>query len=208
MMRKELGAAIIACMLAASVAPVAAQTVSRSDDAPTIQDIVELARQERARREAVQAARENRVFTTADVERYVPPAAEAVDMAVSDAVQGGESLASADLPGGEAGDLSADVAADQEPGTTPEEEWLAWQEEVIGLRNEIQILDDRRVALQLQMTDIRGKVTAPTGTLQDRNRALADLAVAQSSLDETNAELEAAAMALETLLRSEPPRPE
>jgi hypothetical protein len=193
-------------MLTGWGAPLAPAQALPEDDGPTIRDIVELARQERARRAAIGAARENRVFTMANVESYVPPAAETPAAETNAAAE-----AAADATGATAGEgteIEAISDADQAPETTPEAEWLAWQEMVIELRNEIQILDDRSVDLQLQMTGIRGTVTAPTGTLQDRNRALADLAVAQSDLDETNAALEAAAVQLEALLANEPPRPE
>jgi hypothetical protein len=174
-----------------------ARAQAPGNEGQTIRDIVETARRERERRAAIQAARQDRIYTTADVVQYVPPSPEtAAAPTVSDADTG----------------IEAEIAGDESPArvpatTTAEVEWLAWQEDVVELRNEIQILDDRRVALQLQMTEIRGQVTAPTGTLQARNRALADLAVAQGTLEETTAELEESALALEELLANEPASP-
>lgn len=194
-MRRVLGALIIASMVT-GWGITGARAQAPGNDGSSLRDVVEMARRERERRAAIQAARQDRVYTTADVVQYVPPTPETAHApTVSDADAG----------------IEAEVAGDEarvETAVTSEDAWMAWQEDVVALRNEIQILDDRRVDLQLQITEIRGQVTAPTGTLQARNRALADLAVVQGTLDDTTAALEAAALALEELLANEPPRPQ
>ena len=159
-MRITIGVLIIAFVAAASVQ---AQSVRIL----TIRELVELSKAERARRAGQRV--EGRIFTSEDIERYVPPVAEVE----TDAADGEELVAEDE---GAATEESEGVLSDSE------EALILWQEAVADQRLQIQVLEDREVSPQLSITEIRGIVTGPIETQEERNRAMTNLAAAETRL--------------------------
>ena len=148
---------LILILLAATFA--AAQT-------PTIADI---ARQERARRAPSTGSK---VYTTADIKKTAPETADAQP------IMGTVATSTPATP--------ATSAPVREPAAAtlekdPVQDWLADTEK---LRVEIRGLMDKEAVSQLAIYDVVNKSNAAVTTVADRDRALADLGVAQKSLAE------------------------
>jgi len=144
--------ALILILLAATYA--AAQS-------PTIADV---ARQERARRAGNTSTR---VYTTADIKTKVSPDSETAPAAP---------VAPALPP---AAPAAATAPAGAEPEKDPVQEWLTQTDK---LRVETRLLLDQESATQLEISSTLNRVNAPVTSQSEKDRALADLAVAQSRL--------------------------
>ena len=97
-----------------------------------------------------------------------------------------------------------------EDGTVPadtEEALLAWQVAVSGQRQLVQALADDEVRQLLAITRLRGLVTAPTGSQQERNVAQVELGIADSQLTDIRTALDEARVELERLEAESPIEP-
>jgi hypothetical protein len=158
---------LILILLAATYA--AAQT-------PTIADI---ARQERARRAEGTATK---VFTTADIKKPEPKAAEEAPPATTAPTSTGKPDA-AGAPAAATQDPAREQAtapaAAVTPAPDPVQQWLA---ETDKLRSEIRETIDKEAVTQLEINSVLNRVNAPVSSVSEKDRALADLAIAQNRL--------------------------
>ena len=88
-----------------------------------------------------------------------------------------------------------------------EEALLAWQVAVAGQRELVQNLADNEVRQLLEITRLRGFVTAPTGSQQERNVAQVELGIADSQLTDIRTALDEARIELERLEAESPSQP-
>jgi hypothetical protein len=78
-------------------------------------------------------------------------------------------------------------------------ELTAWWPAVAQQRGLVQNLEDNEVRRLLEITSLRGRVTAPTGSQQERNQAQAELANAEMQLIDIRGELAEARSELQIL---------
>ena len=177
------------------------------------QSLADVARQERARREAT-AAESAIIYTTETLRAQFAPAVPA-PQPVDPELSGAEALAE----GGEAPDPQEQVESGQPEaegqqsfaaGSASDEAeaeaaaLIAWQGAVAEQRVLVQDLEDGEVRQSLAITTIRGRVTAPTGSQRERNQAQVELAVAESQLTDIRTALGEARIELELLETDSP----
>lgn len=177
------------------------------------QSLADVARQERARREAT-AVEGAIIYTTETLRAQFAPAVP-VPQPVDPELSGAEALEE----GGEVTDRQEQVESGQPEaggqqtvagGSASDEAdaeavaLIAWQGAVAEQRALIQDLEDGEVRQSLAITTIRGRVTAPTGSQQERNQAQVELAVAESQLTDIRTALDEARIELELLETDSP----
>ncbi len=95
-------------------------------------------------------------------------------------------------------------AEDGPPPADGEEAWEAWQAAVAEQRALVQNLSDNEVRQLLEITRLRGFVTAPTGSQRERNQAQIELGLADSQLTDIRTALDEARIELERLEAESP----
>ena len=177
------------------------------------QSLADVARQERARREAT-AVEGAIIYTTETLRAQFAPAVP-VPQPVDPELPGAEAVAE----GGEATDRQEQVESGQPEagrqlsvaaGSASDEAeaeaaaLIEWQAAVTEQRALVQDLEDNEVRQSLAITTIRGRVTAPTGSQQERNQAQVELALAESQLTDIRTALDEARIEL-VLLEADSP---
>lgn len=84
---------------------------------------------------------------------------------------------------------------------------IAWRTALAQQRGLVQNLEDNEVRRLLEITSLRGRVTAPTGSQQERNLAQAELTNAEMQLIDIRGELGAARSELQILEADIPVQP-
>lgn len=84
---------------------------------------------------------------------------------------------------------------------------IAWRTAVVEQRDLVQNLEDNEVRRLLEITTLRGRVTAPTGSQQERNQAQTELANAEMQLIDIRGELAEARSELQILEADIPVQP-
>ncbi len=82
--------------------------------------------------------------------------------------------------------------------------WEAWEAAVAQQRGRVQGLGDSEVRQLLEITRLRGLVTAPTGSQQQRNQAQLEVGIAEGQLEGIRTALDVARIELERLEANTP----
>jgi len=179
-----------------------AASYAAAQNSPTIADI---ARQERARRGQNAGTK---VYTMTDVKAAAPvgEAPEGAALGEAPAAQVNAPAAGTVPPaaGPAAADTTAPAAAATEP---PKEDPLQkWLEETERLRAQIRQLNDQESATQLEINNITNRIYTPVTSVPERDRAQAELAVAQNRLQALRDQITKARVELQVREQAGPPK--
>jgi hypothetical protein len=186
---------LILILLAASYA--AAQST------PTTPTIADIARQERARRGQNAGTK---VYTMTDV-KAAAPAGEAPEggAALGDtpAAQINAPAVGTVPPAGPNATAPTAAAPTEPPKEDPVQKWL---EETEKLRAQIRQLNDQESATQLEINSITNRIYTPVTSVPERDRAQAELAVAQNKLQALRDQISKARAELQVREQAGPPK--
>jgi len=184
---------VIICAMKALILILLAATYAAAQS-PTIADI---AREERAKRAGNTSTR---VYTTADIKTKGSADSDGAAPAAPAAPAQASAPAAQTLPPAADGTPTAEA-----PEKDPVKEWMAQTDK---LRQETRLLLDQEAGTQLEISATLNRVNAPVTSQPEKDRALADLGVAQSRLGIIREQLTKKRSELQARELEGPPKPD